>query len=168
MSDKKKYPRGNFSNTMLSSTDLERLIDTNYADLIVENIAGCEYFTLDAVDKINFLSYEFIVPVKFFYRLDNGYVYYFQYYGDTKGQDYAEFLNLLNGVKYPAVYWNIIFRELLLLLSIVIVIIAPIIIYRFAIKKNAVEKRAVKITSIFGGTATALVIALKIIMGFSW
>lgn len=147
---------------MLGYDSLGAKIDTVYYD-------GIEYLKIAADTEMSVFNVSANVRMIILLRIDNGYWYQFVY-GDMDGKShFQEFEAMMNSVEYPTStktsYKNIDtnnygnqqldFSNLFLSVLITITIYSlPIIIYRYGIKKRALsEKKAKKITFIYGTIA---------------
>ncbi len=171
-SDKFGYSRSDFNHSAImdSITNEEILQMIGYDSLVAEidtvYYNGTEYLEITIDTEMSVFDVSSDVTIITLLRFDNG--YWFQFvYGDMKEKShYQEFESLINSVEYP--YFaktsneiididsdgNLQFNFQNLILSLVITIVVyslPIIIYRYGIKKQVLpEKKAKKITIIYG------------------
>lgn len=171
-SDKVGYSRSdiNHSAIMDSFTKEEILQMIGYdslgAEIDTAYYNGIEYLEITIDTEMSIFDVSADVTMITLLRFDNGYWYQFVYGDMDEKSHYQEFETMINSVEYPSVTktsneiididsdGNLQFNFPNLILSLVITIVVyslPIIIYRYGIKKQALpEKKAKKITIIYG------------------
>lgn len=170
-SDKVGYSRSdiNHSAIMDSFTKEEILQMIGYdslgAEIDTAYYNGIEYLEITIDTEMSIFDVSADVTMITLLRFDNGYWYQFVYGDMDEKSHYQEFETMINSVEYPSVTktsneiididsdGNLQFNFPNLILSLVITIAVyslPIIIYRYAIKKQPLpEKKAKKITIIY-------------------
>ena len=162
-SEKKGYSRSDIDNDFFSISDIAQMMGV-YSSRVSDTIfAGKGYFKV--VNEYSSSDYGVTLKTTMtsFIRIENGYLYMFQFGGDSTSPYYKDFEELLKSVNYPsntslisgASRINVAEMSPLDIIFSLLVTIAiyslPIIIYRYAILKHPVDgKTAKKITIIYG------------------
>lgn len=179
--------RSDIDNSIFSEAAIAEMFDVDTEDITLVSYGGKEYFKIVVTDTISTSGLQMTMTNLF--RIENGYIYMFQFSGDSDSSCYADFESLLNSVAYPKVadtashfdpaappssthaassadlsYAQSEFRAstlLLSLLSTVLIYALPIYIYRYGIRKAPLEKKkAKKIVIIYGIAAFFLMSCL--------
>lgn len=176
-SDRVGYSRSDFNHSaMMESFTKEEILqmmgyDSLGAEIDSTYYNGNEYLKITINTEMSLFDVSTNVTMITLLRFDNGYGYQFVYGGLAEYNHFSEFETMMNSVKYKTIEVstnetvydddiisvddsgiNINFPNLILSIIITIAIYSlPIIIYRYVIRKQAVsEKKAKKITIIYG------------------
>lgn len=103
-SDRAGMNRSDVNNTLFSLEDISVMMGSyssgtttiSYNDITTVTYNGSEYFCL----KANTSSSGITIPMTQLMKIDNGYIYLFQYYGDRTGENYNGFESLLKSIVY--------------------------------------------------------------------
>ena len=179
------YSRSDFNNELFAKADIERILNTEGSQVTsieYETVNGIEYYRLtrelDTVTdgigvQTTMLSYIMIY---------HGIMYEFSSSDALDSNAYEDFMELMSSIRYDNITTSVLKESfdlpyntsnemvaLTIVLSIVFTVVvysAPILIYRFAIKKEPVPyKKARKITFIYGGIALTIVIVIGTLLG---
>lgn len=170
-SDKVGYSRSDINHSaMMNIFTKEEILqmigyDRLGAEIDTAYYNGIEYLEITINTEMSNFNVSADITMITFLRFDNGYCYQLVYGDMDEKIHYQEFVTMMNSVKYPSVTktsneiididsdGNLQFNFPNLILSLVITIAVyslPIIIYRYAIKKQPLpEKKAKKITIIY-------------------
>ena len=177
--EKGKYSRSDIDNSLLSKEDVAAALGATDSKVSMVTYNGKEYF------KVSYNSYSELMGTNVYInmvalaRVDNGYLFTFQFTGDEYSQDYRDFESLLNSVEYPFQESSAhkssssFFTEdnyvLVLVFSLIMTIAVyslPIIIYRFMIRRSPVEKKkAIIITIIYAFIGFFIMAIIKFALG---
>lgn len=192
--DRADCPRSMCNNSMLSTADIASSYGVAEDEVEMVSFGETEYFKfVNHVEQtVSGIFIEFDMTVLSFY--DNGWLFQFQFSGGLYGEQYDDFLSLMNSVSYPDAstayvdesdpYYdepiydydgeafsqdeiNGLLEGIVLSLFItVLVYTVPILIYRFAIRKCPVKpKKAKKITIIFAVVGFVVISAIASMLG---
>ena len=159
--------RSDVNNSMLSKNEIAATIGIDSNAISIVSYGGNDYYKYKTTTVSTVYGIDIEVVLTCFMRVENGYAFVFQFSGDDKSPYYKDFESLLESVKYPPVTESSSTTNKLFKFSVVNIIISllitstvyslPIIIYRYGILKEPVEKaRAKKITIIYGIIAFVL------------
>lgn len=158
--ERKGISRSDINGSILSLEEIAEAIGIEKSDISNVTYGGKEYYKYINKTSSSIYGANFEVMTTCFARIENGYIYTFQFNGDNKNEYFKDFEALLDSVKYPTVedssspnrFSEFSFINVILSLLITIAIYSgPIMIYRFGIIKQPVEKaRAKKIVIIYG------------------
>ena len=165
-SERSGYSRSDIDNSIFTKTDIADALGLSVNDISTIKYAGNEYYTATITSNTETYGLTFSVTVTHMIAVNNGYMYWFQFSGAKDNAYFGDFESLLSSVKYPnqnskiATESNVTsdlinqfsLGNILLSLMITIAVYSlPIIIYRYAIRTDPVEKKkAKKITIIYG------------------
>ena len=171
-SDKVGYSRSDINHSAIKDSFTKEEIlqmigyDSLGAEIDTAYYNGIEYLEITIDTEMSIFDVSADLTMITLLRFDNGYWYQFVYGDMDEKSHYQEFKTMINSVEYPYVTktsneildidsdGNLQFNFTNLILSLVITIVVyslPIIIYRYGIKKQALpEKKAKKITIIYG------------------
>ncbi|SCX05185.1 hypothetical protein SAMN02910339_00804 [Lachnospiraceae bacterium YSD2013] len=162
-SDKKGHSRSNIDNEYFSTSDIAQMLGVYSSRVSDTSFDGKGYYKV--VNKYSSSEYgvTFKSTMTSFIRFENGYLYMFQFWGDSTNPYYKDFEALLKSVKYPSNSSMLSSTKGInsfdtdasaLIFSILITILVyslPIIVYRFAILKHPIDGiKAGRITVIYG------------------
>lgn len=130
-----------------------------------------EYYKYNVKATSEHIGIEIQVDMSMLIHVENGYAYIFQFCGREDSPYYADFEKLLGSVKYPGYSYNSYLADYnkSLLFGIILTILIyslPIIIYRYAIRREPVKpSTAKKITIIYGIAAFVVMSVILISLG---
>lgn len=158
--ERKGLSRAELNNSVLSLEDLAETMGIDQGKLSTVLYGGKEYYKYMLTSTPSTYGINIEITITCLMRVENGYAYVFQFFGDSKNAYYKDFESLVSSVKYPAVkstsssdiFGKFSITYILFNLLITIAIYSsPIIIYRCCFAKRPIEKsRAKKITIIYG------------------
>lgn len=159
-SEKKGLSRSDINNSVFTAAELAETMGIEKSSVSTVTYGGEEYYKYTVVNSSSSYGIDLDVEMTCLMRFENGYAYTFQFSGNSKNAYYKDFESLLSSAKYPASSAGAIsdpasgFGAVNILLSLLITILVysvPIIVYRYGITKQPVDKsRAKKITIIYG------------------
>ena len=166
--ERKQISRRDIDNSIFSKADIAEMYRCSEGDVSMVSYGGKEYFFAETKQTTTAYGLTLTLPVTYLLRCENGYMYMFQFMGTKDNEYYNDFKSLVSSAVYPTVEsdWDIwdqfSLGNLLLSLMVTIAIYSlPIFIYRYAVKKEPVERRkAKKITIIYGICAVIVMIVL--------
>ncbi len=170
-SDKKGLSRSDVNNTMYTAEKLSEMLKLDGIDVSTVKYADKEYYEYVTTTSTSTFGLNLDASMTCLVRFENGYVYTFHFVGDGESKCFKDFELVLNSVTYPSsmsLMVSDLFTDNHSVLSVVIcALIAvlaytlPILIYRFAIKKQPIEKAsAVKLMLVYGIGALAVMAVL--------
>lgn len=164
---KKLYSRDDVNNSSFTYEDIAEMFGCDAQDISSVSYGGKEYYMAEIFKSDN--SYNITIPITLLALCENGYVYMYQFSGHSDSEYFDDFESLVASAKYPSapekgttpVKENASksqnpfqeFSPLNILVSLILTVVIyslPIIIYRYAIKKEPVsKKKAKRITIIY-------------------
>lgn len=164
--------RADINNSAFTPDELAKVLDIPKNELTSVRYNGKEYYKRASTELTAASGEALEISTTYLMRIENGYVYAFQFSGDESNLYYGDFEALLKSVKYPAGESTVssgsdtagmLSGLLLSLLITVSVYSLPIIIYRFCIAKKPLGKAAAKKITIIYGLAAFIVMSVLII-----
>lgn len=98
--------RASINNSLLTEEDVAPFVDDPRAeDVRISKVtyAQKEYFQIKATTHVKTEVFNLSFPVVYLIRLENGYLFYFQFLGADSGPYFEDFISLINSVQYPHV-----------------------------------------------------------------
>lgn len=150
--------RSDVSNDLLSREQVATTFGCAEENVTEVTYGGAEYFCLELPYKTVVNDEEVTLPFVILVRIENGYMYQFQFYGEKSSEYFPVFEQMMESVSYPPVEKKSdlmsVFRPLNLIFSIVMTVSIyslPIFIYRWCIRRYPVEEKKAKIITIVYG-----------------
>ncbi len=173
-SERSGYTRSDFDNSVFSKADIAEMYGVSASDVSVVLYNGNEYYCVETTNSSSSYGLDVTVTMTQVFRVENGYMYLFQFSGHSNNEYYDDFESLMKSVNYKSYNadtstngqsisdeYNV--GSIILSLIITIVIYSlPIIIYRYAIRKSPVEPRKAKKITIIYGIAAFIVMSILI------
>jgi hypothetical protein len=168
-SERAEYSRSDMDNSMLTKDDIAEMYEIPTSQIEIVTYGDFEYYKVEMKTQGTENYAIFSITTTRMVRVDNGYLYWFQFNGPSDSQYYADFESMLESVRYPqssnssSDYSNLSIETVLLSLIITIVIYSmPIMIYRYAIRKASVDPHTAKKITIIYGIAAFIVMSILI------
>lgn len=209
------HSRSDVNNSILTKADVAEICGCLEQNVSMVSYGGSEYFCAEYENVESVYGLTINIPMVYLMRLENGWMYTFQYGGEKGSEYFDDFTNLVSSVKYPAVKSEFIedmaskpiesqpteeqgvvenkpgrtdievwdeeevglfftnfaeeYSKLIIILLctqlVLIIYILPIIVYRYGIRKQRLEKkRAGLIAGIYSVCASILVTVLGMII----
>ncbi len=109
--EKRGYTRGDLDNSLLTELRKE-LPEEEFVSLFCDDVSqvekvssvfcgGLEYIKIDLKETVSVYGLEVPVAVTSLFRVENGYLYNFQFSGTDTAWYYSDFETLVNSVSYP-------------------------------------------------------------------
>lgn len=165
-SERSEYNRFDINNSIFTKSDIADALELSVNDISTVKYAGNEYYTATITSNTESFGLSFSVTMTHMITVNNGYMYWFQFSGEKSNEFFDDFVSILSSLKYPNQGSEVATETnensdlmdrfslgniLLSLLITIAVYSLPIIIYRYALRKDPVEKKkAKKITIIYG------------------
>ncbi|MEL7610061.1 MAG: zinc ribbon domain-containing protein [Bacillota bacterium] len=175
-SERAGYTRSDMNSAFFTTEDVAEIYGISPSNIEIVTYGGVEYFKATVTTTDTIYGTDLTVTMTQLLLVNNGYMYSFHFSGTSDNEYYDDFEGLMESVKYKdheavSASSRIGSADLLsefslenILLSLVVTIAVyslPIIIYRYAIKKEPVEPRkAKKITIVYGIAAFIVMSAL--------
>lgn len=169
--ERKGYTRSDIDNTAMSKEDFAEYSGVPASQVKVETISGKEYYKVTRDQTTEMYGFSISIPTTIVMRIENAYMYTFHFSGDTSSPQYQDFLSLIGSMQYPmdnkstsstrieSLSLPSIIMSLIITISVYSL---PIIIYRYAVLKHAIDdKKAKKITigyAVFGFIVMAVIL----------
>ena len=167
-SEKKGYSRSDINNEIFSLDDMASMLGVSKSSIYESTYNKSKYY----MATITQTKYGITITMTCACKIENGWMYQFQFMGTTESAQFSDFESLLNSVEYPKTststsksstssYTNstsnndfdggsIILGLLISLLITITIYTIPILIYRYGIKKEPLSnKKAKKYTIIY-------------------
>ena len=159
--EKAGMSKADVNNSFFNTDDIAEVFGCNEGAVIRSQYGGKDYYKATWTAANTVAGITLATPVTGLFRAENGYCYMFWFYGIANGDQFDDFVELVKSATYPVINDTnndyVVLNEyavLDIIFSLVITAVIyslPIIIYRYAIRKAAVErKRAKKIAVIYG------------------
>jgi len=166
-SEKQGLTRSSIDNSYVSIDDLAEIYSIPKTSIELETFAGNEFYLFPYSLSIDSTSVSLDSSSIQAICFNNGFMIQFQFYGEENGKNYDDFLALLSSATFPNVglattsyskttnsqqsNFSLDFGTIILNLVITIALYSlPIMVYRYAIRKQPCDKRtAKKITIIY-------------------
>lgn len=152
--------RSEINNTMFTLDEVAETMGVVKNDVSTVKYGGKEYYRYNTRTVYSIYGIDVELTTTCLVRFENGYAYFFQFSGDRTNAYYKDFEALLESVSYPglenasssdAFQQSSVVSTLLKLLKIIVIYSVPILIYRYGVVKQPVEKiRAKRIAIIYG------------------
>lgn len=173
-SDREGFSRSDINNSILSLEGFAEITGVDPSQVSSVTYGGKEYRTCVTATVASVYGVDVDIVMTYLMRIENGYMYIFQFSGDRTNAYYNDFESLLNSVVYPGsekgpavssyvstsndlapyvsteYYAAIIFFNLLITIAVCSV---PIMIYRYGFVKKPIEKSKAKKITVFYGLA---------------
>lgn len=134
--DKIGYSRRDMNNDIFTKADIAEMLGTNAYSVVTKSYGGVEYFQAKTTQSVNvggtYLNFNMTQVI----RVENGWMYTFQFAGDETSLQFADFVSLLNSVEYP----NTTSSAWIFVLVIAIVAGIGIVIFVVAKKKKKTQE----------------------------
>ena len=183
-SEKQQISRSDIDNYLSTKANISEMYSCDESDVSMVTYAGVEYFCVETYSTASLYGVTASVPMTYFVRFDNGYMYIFQFSGHRDNEYYADLEALLNSAVYPGggvavpeikstpvpvkePDINLDFGGLILSLILTVAIYSvPVIIFRYAIFKRPLDKKAaIFLTIIYGISAFIVMAAIIFALG---
>lgn len=145
--------RSDIDNSIFTKSDIAELFGCEADEVSMVFYRGKEYFRVETVSSATTYGIDISVPMTNLVRCENGYIYLFQFNGHEDHPYFGDFEALVSSVEYPAdgMQTDLTANLILNLLATIAIYSLPIILYRYAIKREPVGRsKAKKITIIYG------------------
>lgn len=158
--------QGPVGNNAITEQDVAAMFDCAPGDVSRITFAGKEYYAVEQTTRQSLYGMEISLPQIILIRLQNGWLYAFQLIGATReSARYQDFATLMESVRYPetgTLLWSGSAADFLLGLLVTVSLYSlPVVLYRFFLRKEPVErKKAKKITWLYGIGAFAVMVVL--------
>ena len=171
--------RKDMNNSIFSIEDVAQMYGVPKSQVKTVTYGGYDYYSAVVTSTNTSYGIDLKITMTLLSRIDNGYLYLFQFSGTSTSPYYADFESLLKSVRYPntiagpantqsnaVASGGFDAGNLLLNLLITIAVYSlPIIVYRYAIRKSPLSpKMAMRIALVYGIAAffamAALIFAL--------
>lgn len=169
------YSRSDLDNSILSGLDIADILGVSGSEVKTVTYGGREYYTARLTSSAEVYGASFSATITHMMCVENGYLYWFQFSGTSGSKLYGDFESLLGSVVLPipdhagasgagsGLMSSLNPGNILLSLIVTVVIYSlPIIIYRYAVKKSAVEKKKAKRITIIYGVCSFLLMSILI------
>jgi len=167
---------------LMSKSDAAEMLGVEESDVTTKSYGSKDHFYASAMIPATVNGMEVSVPMTYAIRVENGYLYMFQFCGPADGPYMEDFETLMNSVKYPEsasegadssavsspgntalTVMTLIIADLI---GTIFIYTFPIMIYRYGIvKKPLNRKKAKRIVIIYGICAffvmTLLIVAIN-------
>lgn len=100
-SDKVGYKRSDFNNSMFTNADIAEMVGTNIFKVKKVTYNGAQCFQAETTTTSNINGLEIDVTMTHIICYDNGWVYWFQFSGDSDNKYFSDFQSMLNTVTFP-------------------------------------------------------------------
>ena len=152
--------RSDINNSIFTSDEIAEMMGAANGTVSLVQYGGEEYYKYTATSSSSTYGINIKLIITWLIRIENGYLYFFQFSGDDSSTFYDDFESLLESVKYSRAANTSplsdfskfgIFDIVASLIITIAVYSVPIVIYRYGILRHPVEKkRAKKISIIYG------------------
>jgi len=173
-SERSGHNRSDIDNSFLTKSDIADVFGVESNEIKSVTYGGNEYYTATATSNTDALGLSFTITMTHMICIENGYMHWFQFSGEKSNKLYGDFESLLISVnlplstskEYPETGSNPLsqfsLRNILVSLIVTILVYSlPIFIFRYAIRKEPLEKKkAKKITILYGICAFIIMSAL--------
>lgn len=159
--------------------DVADICSCDVSEVSIITLGGKEYYFAELNADNSHLDAELVADLCFLLRWENGILYMFQFHGDSNSASFDDFSSLVSSCEYPEFeldeaetedkYLLIGFIAIAALLLTPFIYLAPIIIYRFAVRKRPVsKKKARNIALIYGLCFSAVIAIISLILSIFW
>lgn len=103
---KLELTRASINNSLLTEEHVAPFVDDPRAENVqISKVtyAQKEYFQIKATTHVKTEVFNLSFPIVYLIRLENGYLFYFQFLGADSGPYFEDFISLINSVQYPFV-----------------------------------------------------------------
>ena len=156
-SDKVGYKRSDLNNSMFTNADIAEMAGTSTSKVKKVTYNGVQCFQAESTTTSEVYGYDITVTMTHVIYYDNGWMYWFQFSGDSNNEYFSDFKSLLNTVTFPQSSVNN--SNLgsnsdsddnvgaVVAVILILAVIAGVVI--FVIKKNRSKAKAAPTTKIF-------------------
>lgn len=97
--------RSDLNNSALTKAEIAAMIPDAKANSVSMEIYGNkEYFACETITSGTANGLTVTLPMTYLIRIENGFIYMFQFSGTKDNPYYSDFVSLLNSVKYPVIH----------------------------------------------------------------
>ncbi len=162
--EKSLLPRALCDSSAFTGAEIARILGYAEDEFSVVSIAGDQYYSVQTVLLETFYGIPVEVPATMMARIENGYLFLFQFAGATDNAHYNDFRALMNSVDFSGVHGNetleedltrLYWIEILFALVVTIAIYSlPILLYRYVIRRRPMGRRKAKrVAIVYGAVA---------------
>ena len=153
-SDKVGYKRSDLNNSMFTNADIAEMAGTSTAKVKKVTYNGVQCFQAESTTTSEVYGLNITLTVTHVIYYDNGWMYWFQFSGDSSNEYFSDFKSLLNTVTFPQTATNSSnagnnddFDDNTGAIIVVILILAAVVgVVIFVTKKNQSKAKVVPIT----------------------
>lgn len=172
-SELRPLTRAAVNNDLFTKTDVVETFGCEKNDVSIVSVGGKEYYRVDTVMSGNVYGLRASSPVVCYLRCENGFLYLFLFSGSGESPYFQDFESLLSSAVYPefddtGAESRSVLIALLWTLFIAVIYSVPIIIYRYAVKRQPIEKKKAKIISLLYGIIAALAVLALLAFRTGW
>ena len=162
--EKSLLPRALCDSSAFTGAEIARILGYAEDEFSVVSIAGDQYYSVQTVLLETFYGIPVEVPATMMARIENGYLFLFQFAGTKDNAHYNDFRALMNSVDFSGVHGNetleedltrLYWIEILFDLVVTIAIYSlPILLYRYVIRRRPMGRRKAKrVAIVYGAVA---------------
>lgn len=156
-SDKVGYKRSDLNNSMFTNADIAEMVGTNTAKVKKVTYNGVQCFQAESTTTSEMYGLDFTLTMTHIIYYDNGWMYWFQFGGDSNNEYFSDFKSLLNTVTFPQTAANSSNTgnnsdsddntEAIIVVVLILAAVVGIVI--FTAKKNRSKKKIAPTTKTF-------------------
>lgn len=99
--DRVGMSRSDINNSLFSKADISEMVNTTEDNVSMFMYNGVEYYKCETSDDKEVHGLSFDVTMTYLMRVDNGWMYSFQFGGTSDHELYSDFESLMRSVEYP-------------------------------------------------------------------
>ena len=100
-SDRAGYKRSDLNNSMFTNADIAEMAGTSTAKVKKATYNGVQCFQAESTTTSEIYGFEITATMTHIIYYDNGWMYWFQFSGDSNNEYFSDFKSLLNTVTFP-------------------------------------------------------------------
>lgn len=100
-SERVGYKRSDLNNSTFTNADIAEMVGTSAAKVKKVTYNGVQCFQAESTTTSEIYGFEITATMTHIIRLDNGWMYWFQFSGDSNNEYFSDFKFLLNTVTFP-------------------------------------------------------------------
>ena len=105
-SEKGDSLRSDIDNSVLSKADIAKTFSVDVSKVKTVTLGGYDYYEVEGTVTNSDLGIDVSIPMIEIVRVENGYMYVFQYFGSSTHPHYQDFISLVASAHYPAIRPN--------------------------------------------------------------
>ena len=94
------FSRSEVNNSLFTEADIAEVLGVNPSEVTRVKVSGTEYFLARTVTRTTYQGTNLAIDTHYFLRIDNGWMYLFQYLGNVDCETYDDFIGIIASCTY--------------------------------------------------------------------